>query len=257
VDTARPQAERLGPVTLIRISRPEARNALSRDFLAALLQVLQDFDADPAQRCAIITGSEHIFAAGGDIKAMARRQTAELFAPGFFAAQDGLSRCRKPLIAAVAGPAFGGGCELAMLCDLIIAADNAQFSQPEITLAIGPGMGGTQRLTRLVGRMKAMDLCLTGRPMDANEAERAGLVSRVVPLERLLPEAIATAERIAALAPLAVLAIKEMVKTAEETTLEQGLAFEKRMFQLLFSLEDRKEGLAAFIEKRKPHFRGQ
>jgi enoyl-CoA hydratase len=195
-----------------------------------------------------------VFAAGADIKELASMEISQMMANNQFAAFDEVSRIRKPIIAAVAGPALGGGCELAMMCDFVIASENATFGQPEITLGLAPGIGGSQRLTRLVGKSKAMDMLLTGRQMNAVEAERAGLVSRIVPNDRLLAEAMAIATRIAEMAPLAVIANKEMVNVALETTLAQGVLFERRLFHSLFTLEDSREGLRAFIEKRKPEF---
>jgi enoyl-CoA hydratase len=246
-----------GPVLLIRLNRPKALNALNRQLCGELLETLKAYEANGALKCAVITGSEKAFAAGADIKDMAPRTAAQNFAEDFFAEFDFFNRIRKPVIAAVAGYALGGGCELAMICDFIIAADTAKFAQPEITLGVAPGMGGTQRLTRLVGRSKAMDLILTGRMMDAAEAERSGLVSRVVPAEKLIEEALAAAQKIAIMPPLAVLANKEMVNAALETTLAQGILFERRLFHSLFAHADQKEGMAAFIEKRQPVFTGK
>jgi enoyl-CoA hydratase len=246
-----------GAVILIRLNRPAARNAINAKMIEELLGTLGHYDANPELRCAIITGSDDVFAAGADIKEMVNRTAANMMAGVGFAAFDSVARIRKPIIAAVAGLALGGGCELAMMCDFVIAADNAKFGQPEITLGVAPGMGGSQRLTRLVGKSKAMDMLLTARMMNASEAERAGLVSRVVPADRLLSEAMAAAEKIAEMAPLAVIANKEMVNVAQETPLTQGILFERRLFQSLFALEDRKEGMMAFIEKRKPVFTGK
>jgi enoyl-CoA hydratase len=246
-----------GAVILIRLNRPAARNAINAKMTEELLGTLGHYDANPELRCAIITGSDDVFAAGADIKEMVNRTAANMMAGVGFAAFDSVARIRKPIIAAVAGLALGGGCELAMMCDFVIAADNAKFGQPEITLGVAPGMGGSQRLTRLVGKSKAMDMLLTARMMNASEAERAGLVSRVVPADRLLSEAMAAAEKIAEMAPLAVIANKEMVNVAQETPLTQGILFERRLFQSLFALEDRKEGMMAFIEKRKPVFTGK
>jgi len=249
--------ETRGPVRLIRLNRPQALNAINGTLTCELLIALTEFDADSKLRCAVITGSEKAFAAGADIKDMVGKTTADMLADNYFAEFDQFSRIRKPIIAAVAGFALGGGCELAVMCDFIIAAENAKFGQPEITLGVAPGMGGSQRLTRLLGKSKAMDMMLTGRMMDAGEAERAGLVSRVVPAERLVDEALAAAQKIAEMAPLAVLANKEMVNAAMETSLAQGILFERRLFHSLFALEDRKEGMTAFIEKRKPVFTGK
>jgi enoyl-CoA hydratase len=248
--------EHHGPVLLIRLNRPRALNALNRQLCDELLETLKDYEANAELRCAVITGSEKAFAAGADIKEMAERTAAQNFTEDFFAGFDLFNRIRKPVIAAVAGYALGGGCELAMICDFIIAADSAKFAQPEVTLGVSPGIGGTQRLTRLVGRSKAMDLILTGRMMDAAEAERAGLVSRVVPADKLIEEALTAAQKIAAMPPLAVLANKEMVNAALETTLAQGILFERRLFHSLFAHADQKEGMAAFAEKRKPVFTG-
>ena len=249
--------ETLGPILLIRLNRPSAMNAINDALRVELLSALSDLDAQPGLRCAVITGSEKVFAAGADVKDMVGKTTADMLSENYFAEFDAISRIRKPLIAAVAGYALGGGCELAMMCDFIIAADNAKFGQPEITLGVSPGMGGSQRLTKLVGKSKAMDMIMTGRMMDAVEAERAGLVSRVVPAASLLDEALAAAKKIAAMAPLAALANKEMVNAAMEMSLSQGIQFERRLFQSLFALEDRKEGMSAFIEKREPVFSGK
>jgi len=246
-----------GAVLVIRLNRPQALNAINGMLTCELLLALTEFDADAKLLCAVITGSEKAFAAGADVKEMVGRTTADMLADNYFAEFDQISRIRKPIIAAVAGFALGGGCELAMMCDFIIAAENAKFGQPEITLGVAPGMGGSQRLTRLVGKSKAMDMVLTGRMMDAAEAERAGLVSRVVPAEKLMEEALAAAQKISEMAPLAVLANKEMVNAAMETSLAQGILFERRLFHSLFALEDRKEGMTAFIEKRKPKFTGK
>jgi enoyl-CoA hydratase len=245
-------------VTLIRLNRPEALNALNSQLLDELGEALDAAEADPQVRCVVLTGSERAFAAGADIKEMADKSYAQMFQQDFFARRtQRIERFRKPLIAAVAGYALGGGCELAMLCDFIIAADTAKFGQPEINLAVMPGMGGTQRLTRLVGKSKAMDMVLTARQMDAVEAERAGLVSRVVPADKLIEEAMGAARRIAGQSPLAVMMNKELVGAALETTLATGLAVERRLFHSLFAFEDQKEGMAAFVEKRKPDFKGR
>ena len=246
-----------GAVLLIRLNRPAALNAINSVLAGELIGVLQDFDAEAGLRCAVITGSDKAFAAGADVRDMVDKTAADMIAGNGFAEFDAVSRIRKPVIAAVAGYALGGGCELAMMCDFIIAADNARFGQPEITLGAAPGMGGSQRLTRLVGKSKAMDMVLTGRMMDAVEAERAGIVSRIVPAGKLIAEALAAAAKIAEMAPLAVLANKEMVNAALETSLAQGILFERRLFHCLFALDDRKEGMTAFIEKRKPVFTGK
>ena len=249
--------EARGPVTLITLNRPQALNALNSTVLAELIAALGAFDADPGQGCAVITGSEKAFAAGADIKEMSGQGFAEMYGSDFFAGYDRVAATRKPVIAAVAGYALGGGCELAMMCDFIIAADNAKFGQPEIKLGVSPGMGGSQRLPRAVGKAKAMEMCLTGRMMDAAEAERAGLVSRVVPLAELVDDAVKTATTIAGMAPLAVLANKEMVGAAYETMLQQGVMFERRLFHGLFGTEDQKEGMAAFVEKRPGKWTGR
>jgi enoyl-CoA hydratase len=246
-----------GAVLLIRLNRPAALNAINAQLGKELLGTLAAFETDPELRCAVITGSEKAFAAGADVKDMVGKTTADMLAENYFAEFDLMSRIRKPVIAAVAGFALGGGCELAMMCDFVIAAENAKFGQPEITLGASPGMGGSQRLTKLVGKSKAMDMVLTGRMMDAVEAERAGIVSRIVPLAALVEEALAAAQKIAGMAPLAVLANKEMVNAAMEMPLAQGILFERRLFHSLFALEDRKEGMTAFIEKRKPVFTGK
>jgi enoyl-CoA hydratase len=249
--------EQRGAVTLVTLNRPQALNALNSQVLADLLAAFAVFDADPSQGCAVLTGSEKAFAAGADIKEMSSQGFAAMYGGDFFAGYDRFTRTRKPVIAAVAGYALGGGCELAMMCDFILAADTAKFGQPEIKLAVSPGMGGSQRLTRAVGKAKAMEMCLTGRMMDAAEAERAGLVSRVVPAADLVEEAIKTAATIAAMAPLAVLANKEMVDAAFETGLAMGVQFERRLFHGLFGTEDQKEGMAAFVEKRPGKWTGQ
>ena len=242
--------EQRGAVTLITLNRPQALNALNSQVLAELIAALEAFDADPSQGCAVLTGSEKAFAAGADIKEMQAMGFAEMFGTNHFAGYDRVTATRKPIIAAVAGYALGGGCEVAMMCDFILAADTAKFGQPEIKLAVSPGMGGSQRLAKAVGKAKAMEMCLTGRMMDAAEAERAGLVSRVVPAADLIDEAVKTATVIAGMAPLAVKANKEMVNTAFETGLTQGILFERRLFHGLFGTADQKEGMAAFVEKR-------
>jgi len=249
--------EQRGPVTLVTLNRPKALNALNAQVLAELLAAMKAFDADATQGCAVITGSEKAFAAGADIKEMADQGFAAMFGSDFFAGWDAFTRTRKPIIAAVAGYALGGGCELAMMCDFILAADTAKFGQPEIKLAVSPGMGGSQRLARAVGKAKAMEMCLTGRMMDAAEAERAGLVSRVVPAAELIDEAVKTATAIAGMAPLAVLANKEMVNAAFETGLTHGVLFERRLFHGLFGTADQKEGMAAFVEKRPGKWAGR
>jgi enoyl-CoA hydratase/carnithine racemase len=244
-------------VSLIRLNRPEALNALNSQLLGELTQVLDEAERDEAVRCVVITGSERAFAAGADIKEMSEKTYAQMFAEDFFGVSARrIEQFRKPIIAAVAGYALGGGCELAMLCDFIIAAETAKFGQPEINLGVAPGIGGTQRLTRFVGKSKAMEMILTGRMMDAAEAERSGLVSRVVPADQLIGEAMAAAAKIAGQSPLAVMMNKELVEAAYETTLATGVAMERRLFHSLFAFDDQKEGMAAFIEKRKPAFKG-
>ncbi|HZV17294.1 MAG TPA: enoyl-CoA hydratase-related protein [Sphingobium sp.] len=250
--------EQRGPVTLVTLNRPQALNALNSQVLADLVAVLAAYDADESQRCLVITGSEKAFAAGADIKEMADKSAAEMFLADLYSEwSTRVCATRKPWIAAVAGFALGGGCELAMMADFIIAADTARFGQPEIKLGVVPGMGGSQRLTRAIGKAKAMEMCLTGRMMDAAEAERAGLVARVVPADRLLEDALATAQAIAAMPPMAAIVAKELVNLAAETTLAQGLVSERRLFQLLASTEDKAEGMAAFIEKRAPVWKGR
>ena len=245
-------------VTLIRLNRPRALNALNQALLGELVAALESGEADEDVRCFVITGSEKAFAAGADITEMAPQGYAEMFRSDFFAAaSESIARCRKPVIAAVAGYALGGGCELAMLCDIIIAADTAKFGQPEINLGVVPGIGGTQRLPRAVCKARAMDMILTARMMVAAEAERAGLVSRVVPAETLLDEAMTAARKIASLSPLAVMMAKELVMASYETPLTQGVRLERRLFHSLFAFEDQKEGMAAFVEKRAADFRGR
>ncbi len=247
-----------GPVTLIRLNRPEALNALNAALLSDLEAALEAAEADPAVGCIVLTGSARAFAAGADIKEMADKSYADMFLADTFArSARRIEACRKPIIAAVSGFALGGGCELAMMCDFILAADTAKFGQPEINLGVMPGIGGTQRLTRFVGKSKAMEMILTGRMMDAAEAERAGLVSRVVPADTLVEEALAAAAKIAAQSPVAVMMNKELVETAYETTLSAGVAVERRLFHSLFAFDDQKEGMAAFVEKRKPSFKGR
>ncbi|MES2098001.1 MAG: enoyl-CoA hydratase [Pseudomonadota bacterium] len=249
--------EQRDAVTLVTLNRPQALNALNSQVLADLIAAFEAFDADPAQGCAVLTGSEKAFAAGADIKEMSGQGFAEMFGSNFFGGYERITATRKPIIAAVAGYALGGGCELAMMCDFILAADTAQFGQPEIKLGVSPGMGGSQRLTRAVGKAKAMEMCLTGRMMKAEEAERAGMVSRIVPAAELIDEAVKTAATIAAMAPLAVKANKEMVNAAFETGLAMGVQFERRLFHGLFGTEDQKEGMAAFVEKRPGKWTGK
>ena len=245
-------------VTLIRLNRPEALNALNSQLLDDLSQALDAAEADEAVRCVVLTGSERAFAAGADIKEMSDKSYAQMFSQDFFTkGARRIEQFRKPIVAAVAGYALGGGCELAMLCDVIIAAETAKFGQPEINLGVVPGIGGTQRLTRFVGKSKAMDMILTARMMDAAEAERVGLVSRVVAADKLLDEARATAAKIASLSPLTVMMAKELVNAAYETPLTQGVKLERRLFHSLFAFDDQKEGMAAFVEKRKADFKGR
>jgi len=252
--------ERQGAVTLMTINRPQALNALNSQVLADLIDAFAAFEADETQRCAVLTGSgEKAFAAGADIKEMADKPAADFYNEDFFSKWTShvVKTTRKPWIAAVNGFALGGGCELAMMADFIIASDNAKFGQPEIKLGVAPGMGGSQRLTRAVGKAKAMDMCLTGRMMDAAEAERSGLVTRVVPLADLLADALKTAQTIAAMPPMAAKMNKELVNAAFETTLDQGLLFERRGFQILTASEDKAEGMTAFVEKRQGVWKGK
>src|SRR3984893_2649504 len=244
-----------GGVGLIRLNRPQVLNALSAALMEDLNASLEVFESDPAIGAIVLTGSEKAFAAGADIKEMQDKTFAEAFLGDFIGRWENVTRVRKPIIAAVAGFALGGGCEVAMMCDFILAADTAKFGQPEIKLGVMPGAGGTQRLTRAVSKAKAMDMCLTARFMDAVEAERAGLVSRVVPAAVLLDEAVAAAATIAEFPLPAVMMVKESVNRAYETTLAEGVHFERRLFHSLFATEDQKEGMAAFVEKRKPAFK--
>jgi enoyl-CoA hydratase len=246
--------ETRGRVGIIRLNRPQALNALNSALNAELARAVAAFDADDGIGCMLITGAEKAFAAGADIKEMAAKSAVDVFMDDFAGGWHAVAGARKPVIAAVAGFALGGGCELAMQCDLIIAADTARFGQPEIKLGIIPGIGGTQRLTRAVGKAKAFDLILTGRMMDAAEAERAGLVARVVPATSLLDEAMKVAETIASMSLPAVLAAKETINRAFETSLAEGVRFERRVFHTLFATHDQKEGMAAFIEKRPAKF---
>jgi enoyl-CoA hydratase len=247
--------ETRGKVALVTLNRPKALNALNAQVLADLLAALKAFDADPAIAASVITGSEKAFAAGADIKEMASMDYVGAYLADTFSGWEEFARMRKPVIAAVAGYALGGGCELAMMCDFIIAADTAKFGQPEITLGVMPGMGGSQRLARFVGKSKAMDMVLTGRMMDAAEAERCGLASRVVPAADLVEEALKAAGKIAGFSLPSVMMAKEAVNRSYETTLAEGLRFERRLFHSMFALEDQKEGMAAFAEKRPPRFR--
>ena len=246
--------ETRGKVGLIRLNRPQALNALNRALMTDLTHALDAFEADANIGCIVITGSDKAFAAGADIKEMAEKSFAEAYLGDFAANWERAATVRKPVIAAVAGFALGGGCELAMQCDILIAADNAKFGQPEIKLGVIPGIGGTQRFTRAVGKAKAMDIMLTGRMMDVQEAERAGLVARIVPVASLLEEAIKTAETIASMSLPSVLAAKEAVNVAFETSLAEGVRFERRVFHSMFATADQKEGMAAFIAKRPAKF---
>jgi len=249
--------ETKGKVGVIRLNRPQALNALNAALMTELGAAIAACEADPNIVCMVITGSEKAFAAGADIKEMANKSYLDAFMSDFPGGWHQIARARKPVIAAVAGFALGGGCELAMQCDLIIAADTAKFGQPEIKLGVIPGIGGTQRLTRAVGKAKAMDLCLTGRMMDAAEAERCGLVARVVPAASLLDEAMKVAETIASMSLPALMVAKEAVNAAFETTLAEGIRFERRTFQALFATSDQKEGMVAFVEKRPPKFQNR
>src|SRR5947207_1492776 len=246
--------ETRGKVGIVRLNRPQALNALNARLIEDLSTAIDAFEANREVACVILTGSDKAFAAGADIKEMVSKSYMDAFMGNFAANWDRVARMRKPVIAAVAGFALGGGCELAMQCDIIIAADTAKFGQPEIKLGVIPGIGGTQRLTRAVGKAKAMDLSLTGRMMDAAEAERSGLVARVVPTANLMDEAMKAAETIAGMSLIAVMTAKEAVNRAFETTLAEGIRFERRTFQALFATHDQKEGMAAFIEKRPPKF---
>jgi enoyl-CoA hydratase len=243
-------------IALIRLNRPEALNALNARLMQELAQAITAADRNDKVRCIVLTGSEKAFAAGADVKEMAEKSFTDVYFDDLFAAEaDAIARCRKPLIAAVSGYCLGGGCELAMMCDFIIASDTAKFGQPEINLGIVAGMGGTQRLTRAVGKAKAMDMNLTGRFMEAVEAERAGLVSRIVPAKDLVAEAMKAAGKIAEKSVLTAMMVKESVNRAQESSLAEGIRFERRMFHAVFASEDQKEGMAAFLEKRTPQFR--
>jgi enoyl-CoA hydratase len=249
--------ERRGAVTLVTLNRPEALNALNSEVLKELIDAFAKYDADDSQHCLVLTGSEKAFAAGADIKEMQAQGFADMYSSNFFAGWEKVTATRKPWIAAVAGYALGGGCEVAMMADFIIAADTAKFGQPEIKLGVTPGMGGSQRTAHALGKAKAMDMCLTGRMMDAGEAERSGLVARVVPADQLIDEAMKVAETIAAMPPLAAIAVKEMINAAFEIPLSQGIRFERRLFHGLFGTEDQKEGMAAFVEKRPGNWKGR
>ena len=249
--------ETKGRVGVITLNRPQALNALNRALVMELTQAIDAFEADAAIGCLLITGSDKAFAAGADIKEMADKTFIEAYLGNFAADWHAPTRARKPIVAAVAGFALGGGCELAMQCDIIIAADNAKFGQPEIKLGVIPGIGGTQRLTRAVGKAKAMDMILTGRMMDAAEAERSNLVARVVPAASLMDEAMKAADTIANMSLPSVLAGKEAVDRAFESSLAEGVAFERRIFHAMFATEDQKEGMKAFVEKRKPQWKNK
>jgi enoyl-CoA hydratase len=247
--------ETQGRVGLIKLNRPQALNALCAALMDELTDAVTGFDANPDIGCVVLTGSEKAFAAGADIKEMQSKNYIDVLTEDFITANwEAVSRMRKPIIAAVAGYALGGGCELAMMCDFILAADTAKFGQPEINLGVIPGSGGTQRLTRFVGKSKAMDMCLTGRMMDAEEAERSGLVSRIIPADQLLAEALKVAETIAAKSLPSAMIAKECVNRAYETTLSEGVRFERRVFHSLFAFDDQTEGMAAFVEKRPAKF---
>jgi enoyl-CoA hydratase len=249
--------ERHDAVTLVRLNRPQALNALNLQVLADLTEAFAAYDADPDQRCLVLTGNDKAFAAGADIKEMADQGFADMYGRNAFAGWERITATRKPWFAAVAGFALGGGCEVALMADFILAADTAKFGQPEIKLGIGPGMGGSQRLARAIGKAKTMEMCLTGRMMDAAEAERSGLIARIVPADTLVDEALELAAQIAGMAPLAAIAVKEMVNAAFETGLAQGIAFERRLFHGLFGTQDQKEGMAAFVEKRPGQWLGR
>jgi enoyl-CoA hydratase len=247
--------ETQGRVQLITLNRPQALNAINRRLTSELIEAAVDAEANPAVGSLVVTGSAKAFAAGADIKEMQERTFSDMYTADWFGQWERFTASRKPIIAAVAGYALGGGCELAMMCDFILAADTAKFGQPEIKLGVMPGMGGSQRLTRLVGKSKAMEMCLTGRLMDAQEAERVGLVSRVVAAAELIPEALRAAAVIAEMSLPSVMMVKEAVNRAEQLTLNEGLLFERRLFHSLFATEDQKEGMAAFIGKHQPGFR--
>jgi len=252
--------EQRDAVTLITLNRPKALNALNSQVLKDLIAAFSAYQADSSQLCAVLTGSgDKAFAAGADIKEMSEKAAADFYLEDFFSpwTSEIVKKTRKPWIAAVNGFALGGGCELAMMADFIIASDNAKFGQPEIKLGVAPGMGGSQRLTKAVGKSKAMEMCLTGRMMDAEEAERSNLVARVVPHDSLLDEAMKTAAQIASMPPMATIANKEMVNAAFETSLDQGLTIERRIFQILAASEDKTEGMAAFVEKREGKWKGR
>jgi enoyl-CoA hydratase len=247
--------ETRGRVGIITLNRPQALNAINQKLTAEFLEAVEAYDRDPEIGCIVVTGSEKAFAAGADIKEMQLATSLSMYQSDWFGGWSRMTAIRTPVIAAVAGFALGGGCELAMMCDFILAADTAKFGQPEIKLGVMPGMGGSQRLTRLIGRAKAMEMCLTGRMMDAEEAERAGLVSRIIPATELLTDAVRTAETIAAMSLPAAMMTKEAINRADEVDLAEGIRFERRLFHSMFALEDQKEGMAAFVDKRKAEFR--
>lgn len=252
------EVTREGAVATIKLDRPKALNALCTPMMIEVADALANIEADDAVGCVILTGSERAFAAGADIKEMQNNSYLDIYKNDVFQNHhQAIERFRKPIIAAIAGYTLGGGCEIAMMCDILICADNAKFGQPEITLGVMPGMGGTQRMALAVGKAKAMDLCLTGRMMDADEAERSGLVSRVVPLDELMSTAKEAAAKIAAQSQPIAMMTKEAIDTAFEVNLTQGLHFERRLFQSMFTTEDQKEGMTAFVEKRKPHFKNK
>lgn len=246
-----------GRVVLLRLNRPKALNALSSTLVNEMLAQLKPLDQDPNVGCIVITGSDKVFAAGADIKEMSKKSYLEMLHEDYFSAWDSFANLRTPKIAAVAGYALGGGCELAMMCDIIYAADNAQFGQPELNLGVIPGMGGSQRLTKLVGKVKAMDMILTGRTLNAIEAERCGLVARVVEPQQLMPEALNAAKTIAGFSKASVLMARESVERAMELGLQEGLLFERRVFHALFATEDQKLGMQAFMDKKPPQFTGE
>ena len=249
--------ERKGRVVIVQLNRPKVLNALNTETMHELLTAMQPLDRDPEVGCFILTGSERAFAAGADIKELASKSYIDLIHEDFLAGWQAFAALRTPKIAAVAGYALGGGCELAMMCDMIFAADTAKFGQPEIKLGLIPGMGGSQRLTRLVGKAKAMDMILTGRTIDAEEAERAGLVSRIIPADKLMEETLAAAETIAGYGKPAAIAAREAVNQALEGSLQEGILFERRIYHALWATEDAQEGMQAFIEKRDPDFKNR
>ncbi len=250
-------AETRGRVGLVTLNRPKALNAINAQLTSELLEALEGFDASPEIGCMVVTGSDKAFAAGADIKEMQSATYIDMYSNDWFSAWDRMAGLRKPVIAAVAGYALGGGCELAMMCDFILAADTAKFGQPEIKLGVMPGMGGSQRLTRLIGRSKAMEMCLTGRMMDAAEAERAGLVSRILPAAELVEDALRTADTIASQSMPATMMVKEAIHRADQVNLAEGLRHERRVFHAMFALDDQKEGMAAFVEKRPARFKNR